>query len=1046
MIVLHCAGDSTGLRLWAEKTPDSTVKPSPRRGRRSQSPPLCQHPYDAGREGLKTALSSFDSGVKISKRNISTVCVWLPSQGRLPRASSGLIADPPDNRRKLELLPWEVMSRLLSHNEACALLGACVGKATLARGVLAGEDTLWFAAALRLAGALVVRECFLPTLRRSENGFEARWQPVFDADDSRRVAELVARMPASCRCLSAKDAETPPDTAARTLADNFIADAVDRFVREAGQGTTEKPKRRRGKRASFDSVHDAWLHALRSPDALIPWEDEAELTELMRRIREWRRPMDLSTHAEYRLCFRLEEPKSPPKPVGDFMAVPVGDWRVRFLVHPKEDRSLLVELGDVWEPAGRKSELLQKYGGNVREYLLAALGQAAGLCPDVARSLEKKNPRGHPLDTAGAHRFLTSHAPALEAAGFGVLLPAWWTRRGTKQRISVRAAVKSPKIQAGGGLSLSALVDFNWELALGGKKLPIDDLLALAELKAPLVKVRGEWVELDASQIHAAADFWRKQQPGQVPVGQVLRMALGATSAVEDLPFHGVRATGWVNDLLKRLEGKKKLEQLTAPEGFSGTLRPYQVRGCSWLAFLRQWGLGACLADDMGLGKTIQALALIERERAKGESRPVLLVCPTSLVNNWSKEAERFTPQLAVMVHHGSDRRKREAFKEAAAAHDMVVSSYGLLQRDVDFLKDVEWAGVILDEAQNVKNPETKQSRAARSLSADYRIALTGTPVENHVGDLWAIMEFLNPGLLGTQSAFKTNFFKPVQIQRDPQAAARLKRLTGPFILRRLKTDKSIISDLPEKMEMKTFCTLTREQASLYAAVLKEVETSLHEAEGIHRKGVILATLSKLKQVCNHPAHFLGDNSPVENRSGKVARLVEMLDEIIESNERALVFSQFAEMGKILQRHLQEVFGREVLFLHGGVARKKRDRMIGRFQDDDHGPPIFILSLKAGGTGLNLTRANHVFHFDRWWNPAVENQATDRVFRIGQTRNVQVRKFICAGTIEEHIDEMIERKTAVADEVIGAGEAWLTELSNDQLKEIFALKKEAVGD
>ncbi len=475
-------------------------------------------------------------------------------------------------------------------------------------------------------------------------------------------------------------------------------------------------------------------------------------------------------------------------------------------------------------------------------------------------------------------------------------------------------------------------------------------------------------------------------------------------------------------------------------------MRPYQVRGYSWLSFLRQWGLGACLADDMGLGKTIQTLAFVAREKERGETRPFLVICPTSVVNNWRKETERFTPHLDVMVHHGLGRKKKETFKKAVRSLALVISSYGLLHRDLETLKGVEWAGVVLDEAQNIKNPETKQSRAARALGGDFRMALTGTPVENHVGDLWAIMDFLNPGLLGSQGAFKKNFFRPIQIYRNEETATRLKRMTGPFILRRLKTDTSIISDLPEKMEMKTFCTLTKEQASLYAAVIRDAEEQLAEAEGMQRRGIVLSILSRLKQVCNHPSQFLGDGSAVNGRSGKLTRLEEMLEEMLENGERALIFTQFARMGDLLKGHLQETFGREALFLHGGVTKKKRDLMVERFQQEEDAPPFFILSLKAGGTGLNLTRANHVFHFDRWWNPAVENQATDRAFRIGQTRNVQVRKFICSGTLEERIDEMIEKKTAIADQVVGTGEGWLTELSNDELKNIFALSKDAVGE
>ncbi len=488
-------------------------------------------------------------------------------------------------------------------------------------------------------------------------------------------------------------------------------------------------------------------------------------------------------------------------------------------------------------------------------------------------------------------------------------------------------------------------------------------------------------------------------------------------------------------------------EGLPPPRGFRGELRPYQLRGYSWLHFLRRWGLGACLADDMGLGKTVQALSLFQRDREEGGRAPVLLVCPTSVVENWRKEAERFTPELPVLIHHGAGRARGGALREAAERHALVVSTYALVQRDIEALSAIRWGGVVLDEAQNIKNPATKGAQAVRSLASEYRVALTGTPVENHVGDLWSIMQFLNPGFLGSEAEFRRRFFLPIQARGDETAAAKLRSITRPFILRRLKTDRTIIADLPEKMEMKVFCTLTREQASLYEAVVGDAVREIARAEGIKRKGMVLATLSRLKQVCTHPAQFLGDNSPIPGRSGKLARLTEMLEEVLAEGDRALVFTQFAEMGEILRAHLQENFAREVLFLHGGVTRRRRDEMIERFQaGGPDGPPIFVLSLKAGGTGLNLTAAAHVFHFDRWWNPAVEEQATDRAFRIGQGKNVQVHKFVCAGTVEEKIDAMLEAKKGVAARIVGAGEAWLTELSDAELKDVFALRREAIGE
>jgi SNF2 family DNA or RNA helicase len=626
------------------------------------------------------------------------------------------------------------------------------------------------------------------------------------------------------------------------------------------------------------------------------------------------------------------------------------------------------------------------------------------------------------------------------------MLPAWWTRKGAKLRLATRAHVKSPKMQASGGLSLDAVVHFDWEVALGGEPISFKELQELARLKSDLVKIRGQWVELNAQEIQAALDFWKKQASGEATAREVIRMALGVQSSLGGIPFEGVKASGWIAEILSELEGRAPFEGLTVPQGFNGTLRPYQLRGYSWLGFLRDWGLGACLADDMGLGKTIQTLVLIQKDREANGKQPVLLICPTSVVNNWQKEAARFTPDLPVMIHHGTARSKGKTFKSEAREHAIVISSYALLHRDFETLKSVPWAGIVLDEAQNIKNPETKQAKAARALDQGYRIALTGTPIENNVGDIWSLMEFLNPGFLGTQNEFKRTFFIPIQANREQEATARLKRITGPFILRRLKTDRTIIADLPEKMEMKVFCTLTKEQASLYEAVVKEVTEALDAADGIQRKGIVLATLSKLKQVCNHPAQFLGDNSAITGRSGKLARLTEMLEEILETGERALIFSQFSEMGEILRRYLQDVFGQEVLFLHGAVPKKQRDHMVERFQATAGGPRIFVLSLKAGGIGLNLTQANHVFHFDRWWNPAVENQATDRAFRIGQMKNVQVHKFICAGTLEERIDEMIEKKKEIFEGVVGTGEGWLTELSTTDLKKLLSLSREAVSD
>ena len=1044
MIVLHAGESNGGLVLWGEASKDGG-RPTSRRRRRTKSPYASPHPFAASADELPGALKRLALGPKPSAKRACSVTAWLPTKGNSPVLSSPIIAEPPKSRAKTKLAAWAVPAYRLSAEEAVELLCASMGRRTLAAGMIVGSDLAYWAEALRFAGSMAARQQFLPGLTTGSHvARRATWEPVFIGTDAERLAELARRMPAAARALTGPDAGASPERPSTEVLRQFVAALTDHLVRTAAYDASPPAPRRRRNKPSFDSVHDSWLHALRSKDGVVAG-DEYDLSQLAAQVRQWRRPIAVSASSPFRLCFRLEEPQNAAGANGADDNTSDDAWYVRYLLQPHDDPSLLIPVEGAWKARGRKLPALTRNGSNVREFLLSSLGQASGVCPSITASLENARPAGYSLDTAEAHEFLTEEAIALEQAGYGVMLPAWWTRKGTKVRLAVQAKVKSPKMQGGSGLSLETIVHFDWQVALGDQKLTLRELEALARMKAPLVRVRGQWVEMSAQDIQAAIDFWKKKGAEQATVRDIVQMALGVKDAPQGFEFNGVRATGWIGKLLKQLDGRAEFKELASPKGFSGALRRYQVRGYSWLSFLRQWGLGACLADDMGLGKTIQTLALIQRDWRADGKRPVLLVCPTSVANNWRKEAARFTPRLPVLVHHGPGRKRGAAFKKEAEGYAIVVSSYGLVHRDVKFLKEVPWSGVVLDEAQNIKNPETKQAKAAQSLGADYRIALTGTPVENNVGDLWSIMEFLNPGFLSSQGEFKRKFFVPIQAERDPSAAERLKRITGPFILRRLKTDRSIISDLPQKLETKVFCPLTKEQASLYASVLKETEEVLESADGIQRRGLVLAALSKLKQVCNHPAQFLGDNSGIAGRSGKLTRLTEMLEEVIEIGDRALVFSQFAEMGDILQRHVQETFGREALFLHGGVPRRRRDRMVERFQSESLGPPVFILSLKAGGTGLNLTSANHVFHFDRWWNPAVEDQATDRVFRIGQARNVQVHKFICAGTLEEKIDEMIERKKEVAEKVVGAGEGWLTELSNDDLKEVLALSKEAAG-
>ncbi|MDQ2814743.1 MAG: DEAD/DEAH box helicase, partial [Actinomycetota bacterium] len=766
--------------------------------------------------------------------------------------------------------------------------------------------------------------------------------------------------------------------------------------------------------------------------------EEAEARQLTAELDAWLDAARIPA-GPVRTCFRLAEPAMPE----------FGLWRVDFALQSAEDPSLMIPAADVWAghgsgflgQAGPSGGSRQPAGRDPVEELLAGLGAAARLFGEIEGALHEAAPAMVELDTQGAFRFLSETGALLSGAGFGVLLPDWVrkARLGLKLTTRSRTASATPATESRFGLG--DLVDFRYDVAVGDEALDPAELAELARLKVPLVRVRGQWVELDEAHLAAALRFLERNPAGTMTAADALAAGL---SGPNELPLVDVDADGWLGDLLSG-QADRRLRPIPTPAGFVGQLRPYQERGLSWLSFLGDLGLGGILADDMGLGKTIQLLSLLAGQ-AGAPGGPTLLVCPMSLVGNWQREAARFTPDLRVHVHHGADRLDADSLSAVLAEVDLVITSYGVATRDRVALSQRTWARVVCDEAQNIKNHATRQARAVRALPAAARIALTGTPVENRLSDLWSIMEFTNPGLLGPAEKFREAYVLPIERHGSAEAAEALKRVTQPFVLRRLKTDKTIISDLPDKQEMKVWCNLTPEQASLYAATVSDMLSRIEDAaDDISRRGLVLATMAKLKQVCNHPAHLLGDGSRLPGRSGKLARLEEICDEIMADGDKALCFTQYAEFGRMLQPHLAARLGCPVLFLHGGTTKKQRDTMVATFAELDE-PALFLLSLKAGGTGLNLTAANHVIHVDRWWNPAVEDQATDRAFRIGQRRDVQVRKFVCVGTLEERIDAMIEEKKALADRIVGTGESWLTELSVDDLRSVLTLSPDAVSE
>jgi SNF2 family DNA or RNA helicase len=970
-----------------------------------------------------------------------------------------------------------------------SLTGEPVSGEPLAPGELVpGGSAVYWAAVGWFAADLAERGRVLPALARasSSNGdgdrWVARWRPVLTGHDPRRAGELADAMPPLCRAAE-PGGESPGPILAAAL--NELADAAARVrLAAARPGWTVLPPRS-GRRPARIPVAERWLAALTGPSGEVTVssaEDKTEAAELAAGLAAWRDAAQAPA-GPVRTCFRLVEPEpaelngeaaessaqpaevtseaaehSPaasesvpgPESLSDHVgsaadqAVADHSWRVQFALQSTEDPSLMLDAADVWAGTGGWAP-----GGiqHPDEELLAGLGAAARLFGELDGALRTPAPDEVRLDTAGAFRFLTETAPLLAGAGFGVLLPDWARKARLGLKLTSRSRSTSAgadgSVGSGAGLSLADLVQFRYDLALGDDTLHPDELAELARLKIPLVRIRGQWVELDERNLQAALKFLEGGRQGVLPAGEVLLEGLRGPE--EDLPVTAIDADGWLADLLSG-QAEHTLAPVTTPETFHGKLRPYQERGLAWLSFLSNLSLGGILADDMGTGKSPTTLSLLTYEKETNKKAgPTLLVCPMSLVGNWQKEAERFTPDLSVYVHHGSDRLSGAELQAALGQADLVLTTYAIAARDRDDLAAVSWQRIVCDEAQNIKNAATQQARAVRSLPAATRIALTGTPVENRLGELWSIMEFTSPGLLGPAEKFRTSFAVPVERHGDEEATTRLKRLTGPFILRRLKTDRSIISDLPDKIEMKMWCNLTAEQASLYQATVTDMLRRIEAAEeDIERRGLVLATMAKLKQVCNHPAHLLGDGSRLPGRSGKLARLEEIGDEIIAAGDKALIFTQYAEFGRLLQPYLAARLGCPVFYLHGGTPKKARDAMVADFQAITD-PALFLLSLKAGGTGLNLTGANHVIHFDRWWNPAVEDQATDRAFRIGQRKDVQVRKFVCVGTVEERIDAMIEEKKALAERIVGTGEGWLTGLSTADLRDVLALSPEAVS-
>ena len=889
------------------------------------------------------------------------------------------------------------------------------------------DSLAWFARVAELARRTVSAGRVLPAVTEEGPFTVARWRPVTSPAIDATLTALDASMPPICTAGSSADASSIYGQ----LVDGIARTFLHQYGWKADLGRQRTPS---------VQVLRAMFGALAKPDHVVRG-GTVEFDTALRQLRD-----ELDRHRR-----RVGgEPVVVPRLRLVISDDPHDPWIVRLELVDDSDTSRWCSANDVWERNGTALEVAKgdQHLGVLTELIAATVDQVAPIIPGLADLALQHEPTQVELDLDVAEDFLDIAPAELQRLGVELIGP----ERLIRTRVNVTGeATPAPSDDRRKQFGKEALVE--WKLVIGDEEIS-DAEIARAELAgATLLHTGHRWVRIDADELRRKRAKLTELQDTKSAVTplELLRLANDAELGDDDTPAIVINDgdepdgnsdnttsvdSAWVRNLLAGLPDERLDETQESPD-FVGELRHYQRRALSWLQFLAKLGLGGCLADDMGLGKTATTLAhLLERPG------PHLVVCPLSVVRNWSQEAARFTPKLDVKIHHGANRSQGvvdDSLFDSDPERQLVITTYGLLPRDLEHLGAVDWSTVVLDEAQMVKNPNTKAARAVRQLRAGQKLALTGTPVENRLSELWSILDAVNPGLLGGLQKFREQFGTPIERHGDELAAARLRRITQPFILRRTKADKRLLPDLPDKIEQIAYAKLTREQATLYQQVVDQLLADADQAKGMRRRGLVLAALMRLKQICNHPAHALGDGSRLAGRSGKLTRFDELVTDLLDTGERALVFTQFRQMGELLRTHVGEQFHFDPPFLHGGVTRLGRDRMVDAFQDGT-GPPLLLISLKAGGTGLNLTAASQVIHYDRWWNPAVEDQATDRAWRIGQERTVNVHKLVCEGTVEERIGVVIDDKRRLADAVVGTGEAWLSELSTDDLRDLVVLE------
>ena len=1006
MNIAHTIWDTRGhLLLWGEKIADYRDTPNPN-SEISSNEEITHHPFAFSSEELSSKYEELDLLAEAT-----TTTVFLPTYSNTPLPS---VNDPvvsstlAQSDEEVIYKEWRVPALALDPIDTLNFL--TLPASELPQDMHRSHSTTFWREATKLLLEFLTRGRFLPGIQRIQGKWVSSWHIVPEYDeDHERINILQQNMPAICKAQPENVKKLPV-----RILDSFLSEMADSTIRTflSRVNLTEEIENQR--LLSRQKLPYAWLSKLTQREKSVDG-DEYELLELERKLTDWSKA-EFSPPTQIISCLRL---RSPQEAGTNNEQDP--QWLLEFLVRIDDSPQGLIPAAKLWETGETALDMAQTIVEDLGETLLKHLGGASHHYPKLREALESPFPTHLTLDTTGAYHFLKEISQHLSHQGLEVILPSWWNKPSLE--LGLRLQLHEPQSGEGGFehtgsfLSQSQLLDYSWKITIGDQVLDIQKLRQLVDNKTPLIEINGQWVELDPEKMKGTLAFLDSKKAGsKIHLLEALKLGFGLSQEKSVVPIVDIVADGWVRTLLNAQS--QTIPLLEEPRDFIGKLWPYQKQGLSWLSFLGQFGIGGCLADDMGLGKTVQLLALLLYEREDKNERvlPTLLVVPMSILANWTQEAEKFAPTLNIYTHHGVGRTDGQDFIDTCYTSDVIVTTYSLLSRDEALFSQIDWGRIALDEAQNIKNLSTKQTKVVRELVKHshreentappcHRVALTGTPLENKLDELWSIFDFLNPGFLGSLKQFRTQFVLPIERYRDKKAEERLSKLIKPFVLRRLKSDPNIIEDLPEKIEINVPTGLTAEQETLYEEAMSKMLPQVDKASGIHRRGLILATITHLKQICNHPALFLKDKIVGNNRSAKLQRLEELLEVILAEGDKVLIFTQFAQMGHLLKPYLQDKFKKEVFFLHGALAQSAREKMLTSFRKKE-GPAVFILSLKAGGFGLNLTEANQVVHYDQWWNPAVEAQATDRAYRIGQKKTVQVRKLICQGTLEEKIQEM----------------------------------------